>query len=483
MKVTKKEVVDEMIKIPEYRNIDYLIKEGNKQAKRDKWNKLIRLDDHTYFCTNCNSTHQDKKIKINEYKKCPVCNSKLQIYKRNRNVMDYCCWLTITTLNKRNELILRTFSFKKMYNKKLLRISYEVLEAFRWNLDRNISVKRYINNNNYLISCKYNEKDRWKELTDAYKWKAEVPKAGYFIGSNVKKCIEKSKYKYANILEISKRWYLEDYIFIYDIFPEIEMIYKMGMTKYFRNIMRYMGVNDVEDVRKFLKENKRFFRVWSKINPDKYEMQMMVDLNTFDIEYARDALKVGYRKSKNHYANDKKTIQYLKKQKRDFSFWMDYIDFLERLHVSIDKSKLFPKDLKKEHDKMFNNLEILDNKEYEQEIIDFENMIRPYNYENYDYIIRAARTVEELVNESSQMNHCVRNYIPKIAAHQSAVFFVRKQEEKEKSLVTVEIDPVNKILLQARGYDNKEPTITEMAFINDWCHKRIIDNSMLTNTL
>ena len=81
------------------------------------------------------------------------------------------------------------------------------------------------------------------------------------------------------------------------------------------------------------------------------------------------------------------------------------------------------------------------------------------------------------------MNHCVRNYIPKIAAHQSAVFFVRKQQEKEKSLVTVEIDPVNKILLQARGYDNKEPTITEMAFINDWCHRRIIDNSMLTNTL
>ena len=370
-----------------------------------------------------------------------------------------------------------------MYNKKLLRISYEVLEAFRWNLDRNISVKRYINNNNYLISCKYNEKDRWKELTDAYKWKAEVPKAGYFIGSNVKKCIEKSKYKYANILEMSKRWYLEDYIFIYNIFPEIEMIYKMGMTKYFRNIMRYMGVNDVEDVRKFLKENKKFFRIWSKLNPDKYEMQMMVDLDTFDIEYARDALKVGYRKSKNLYANDRKTIQYLRKQKRDFSFWLDYIDFLERLHVNIDKSKLFPKDLKKEHDKMFNNLEILDNKEYEQEIIDFEKMIRPYNYEKYDYVIRAARTVEELVNESSQMNHCVRNYIPKIAAHQSAVFFVRKQEEKEKSLVTVEIDPVNKILLQARGYDNKEPTITEMAFINDWCHKRIIDNSMLTNTL
>ena len=73
--------------------------------------------------------------------------------------------------------------------------------------NKNLSVKRYVNCNNYVVSFKYNEKDRWKELTDAYRWKAEVPKAGYFIGSNVKKCIERSKYKYANILEISKKWY------------------------------------------------------------------------------------------------------------------------------------------------------------------------------------------------------------------------------------------------------------------------------------
>ena len=77
-------------------------------------------------------------------------------------------------------------------------------------------------------------------------------------------------------------------------------------------------------------------------------------------------------------------------------------------------------------------IEVLDNKEYGAgNWADFENMIRPYNYENYDYV-RAARTVEELVNESSQMNHCVRNYIPKIAAHQSAVFFLLEKQEERK---------------------------------------------------
>lgn len=81
------------------------------------------------------------------------------------------------------------------------------------------------------------------------------------------------------------------------------------------------------------------------------------------------------------------------------------------------------------------------------------------------------------------MNHCVRNYIPKIAHHKSAVFFLREQSEKEKSLVTIEIDPVDKVLLQARRKDNAEPTSEQMSFINECCTRRMIDNSALTYTV
>ena len=270
---------------------------------------------------------------------------------------------------------------------------------------------------------------------------------------------------------------------MYEIFPEIEMILKMKMIRYFKDIMYFLSRYDVENVRNFLKENKKFYKIWSKVDPSIFEMQMMVDLDTYDYEFANDALKVKYRKKQNIYASDKKVINYLKKQGQDFSFWLDYVDFIQRLGISLDKNRLFPKDLKTEHDKMSKNLEVLNDEEYEDDITEFEEMLRPYNLENKKYLIRCARTIDELKEESNQMNHCVRNYIPKIAHHKSAVFFLRKQDDKEKSLVTIEIDPVDKVLLQARGHNNKEPQKEEMSFINEWCKKRMIDNSALTYTV
>lgn len=163
------------------------------------------------------------------------------------------------------------------------------------------------------------------------------------------------------------------------MFPEIEIILKMGMREYFKDLMRYMKIRDVENVRKFLKENKRYYKIWSKVNPRSAEMQMMVDLDTYDYKFAKDALTVRYRKRQNIYASDRKVVNYLKKQSQDFSFWLDYVDFIQRLGISLDKNRLFPKDLKTEHDKMSKNLKILNDEAYENDIVEFEEMLRPYN--------------------------------------------------------------------------------------------------------
>ena len=86
----------------------------------------------------------------------------------------------------------------------------------------------------------------------------------------------------------------------------------------------------------------------------------------------------------------------------------DYVDFIQRLGISLDKNRLFPKDLKTEHDKMSKNLKILNDEAYENDIVEFEEMLRPYNLENKRYLIRCAKTIDELKDESNQMNHCVR---------------------------------------------------------------------------
>lgn len=483
MRVTKKQIIDELIAIPEYKKIDYLIKEGNKEAKRCDWNIQIRLDNNTYYCTNCETEYHDKKIKIGERKKCPVCKIKSEVHRKTANPGCFEALLTLTHVNKRNELIMRTFDFKKRFDKATRTFSYEVFEIYRYNIDRNIFVKKNVKVNFCYIYYIFDPKDKWRVTQRSSSWAKDVRLTGKIIGSSKKKNISKTKYKYACLLEASKIWDLRQYIEVYEMFPEIEIILKMGMREYFKDLMRFMEIRDVENVRKFLKENKRYYKIWSKVNPRSAEMQMMVDLDTYDYKFAKDALTVRYRKRQNIYASDRKVVNYLKKQGQDFSFWLDYVDFIQRLGISLDKNRLFPKDLKTEHDKMSKNLKILNDEAYEDDIAEFEEMLRPYNLENKRYLIRCAKTIDELKDESNQMNHCVRNYIPKIAHHKSAVFFLREQSEKEKSLVTIEIDPVDKVLLQARRKDNAEPTSEQMSFINEWCTRRMIDNSALTYTV
>lgn len=483
MRVTKKQIIDELIAIHEYKKIDYLIKEGNKEAKRCDWNIQIRLNDNTYYCTNCETEYHDKKIKIGERKKCPVCKIKSEVHRKTANPGCFEALLTLTHVNKRNELIMRTFDFKKRFDKATRTFSYEVFEIYRYNIDRNIFVKKNVKVNFWYIYYIFDPKDKWRVTQRGCSWARDVRLTGKIIGSSKKKNISKTKYKYACLLEASKIWDLRQYIEVYEMFPEIEIILKMGMREYFKDLMRYMEIRDVENVRKFLKENKRYYKIWSKVNPRSAEMQMMVDLDTYDYKFAKDALTVRYRKRQNIYASDRKVVNYLKKQSQDFSFWLDYVDFIQRLGISLDKNRLFPKDLKTEHDKMSKNLKILNDEAYEDDIAEFEEMLRPYNLENKRNLIRCAKTIDELKDESNQMNHCVRNYIPKIAHHKSAVFFLREQSEKEKSLVTIEIDPVDKVLLQARRKDNAEPTSEQMFFINEWCTRRMIDNSALTYTV
>ena len=483
MRVTKKQIIDELIAIPEYKKIDYLIKEGNKEAKRCDWNIQIRLDNNTYYCTNCETEYHDKKIKIGERKKCPVCKIKSEVHRKTANPGCFEALLALTHVNKRNELIMRTFDFKKRFDKATRTFSYEVFEIYRYNIDRNIFVKKNVKVNFWYIYYIFDPKDKWRVTQRSSSWAKDVRLTGKIIGSSKKKNISKTKYKYACLLEASKIWDLRQYIEVYEMFPEIEIILKMGMREYFKDLMRFMEIRDVENVRKFLKENKRYYKIWSKVNPRSAEMQMMVDLDTYDYKFAKDALTVRYRKRQNIYASDRKAVNYLKKQGQDFSFWLDYVDFIQRLGISLDKNRLFPKDLKTEHDKMSKNLKILNDEAYEDDIAEFEEMLRPYNLENKRYLIRCAKTIDELKDESNQMNHCVRNYIPKIAHHKSAVFFLREQSEKEKSLVTIEIDPVDKVLLQARRKDNAEPTSEQMSFINEWCTRRMIDNSALTYTV
>lgn len=485
MKRYKKDIADELEAMNEFENIDMILRYGRKRARK-YYNLIIRMDndkDYLYFCTNCQQYHIDHKINVGKLHTCPNCHTKLKIGTKRNKIDKYIDHFTYAQKNKKNEVIFRVFQYERIYDKKSMSFQENAFEIMRINVDNDVRIIRY----NYVVYYTVNFKEgkgRWKRFTDSYFKYYYINFTYDFCNRNLKNVLKGTQFQYSCVDKVIDKVNVMDYLNIYKLFPEIEMIYKMNMFNFMRFCLNNINSKkDAKDVSQFLKENKKFFKIWSGLDPDEREMTAMANLDTTDIEYARQVIKKGMKFNQQDYVDDKKLAKYLVRANGDYSIWSDYIEFLERLEFKMNKSSLFPSDLMKSHDKFYNKMKVLDNKEYEQDIIDFESMLRPYNYNNDKFTVRCARTVEEFMNESTEMEHCVRDYIPKVSHHQSAIFFLRENEHIDNPFVTIEIDPVNKVLLQCRTKANGEPNSDVLMFVKEWCVSRIIDYNMLTYTV
>jgi len=74
-------------------------------------------------------------------------------------------------------------------------------------------------------------------------------------------------------------------------------------------------------------------------------------------------------------------------------------------------------------------------------------------------------TGAELVEESAAMHHCVRTYARRCAAGQSAIFSARRAGQR---ILTIEVDPMRREIVQVRGSCNRQPDANEEAVVRRW---------------
>ena len=74
--------------------------------------------------------------------------------------------------------------------------------------------------------------------------------------------------------------------------------------------------------------------------------------------------------------------------------------------------------------------------------------------------------MEALQDESKQQKNCVRTYAEDYANGESDIYFMRKVDNPEKSLVTVEVER-NRVV-QSRIKHNKKPNKMQIKFLNKW---------------
>ncbi len=83
------------------------------------------------------------------------------------------------------------------------------------------------------------------------------------------------------------------------------------------------------------------------------------------------------------------------------------------------------------------------------------------------YMIKIPTCIEDLAHEASQQHNCVLDYFEKVERGEEQIVFLRKCEEEDKSLVTLEVLPGGRVGQVFRAF-NTSPSEEEMEFIKKW---------------
>ena len=131
-----------------------------------------------------------------------------------------------------------------------------------------------------------------------------------------------------------------------------------------------------------------------------------------------------------------------------------------------DNNILYPKDLKDEHDKLYLQVTTKNNPELNDRIKAISNTLQVNKYEDDKYIIFPVNSIESMIDESTQMSNCVRTYIEDYSNGICQIYFMRYKNNKDKSLVTIEVK--NKKVVQARMRFNENITNEIDKIIKKW---------------
>lgn len=292
------------------------------------------------------------------------------------------------------------------------------------------------------------------------------------------KLLSQTEYKYCGF-EYSSFGYHEifDYLLKYEKHHEIEMVSKMGLDYLLNTCPK--EIHWKQKGLDFLGIDKRDLKLFRKIKPDSIKNFNEVKnfLYKFDIisidDYNRLLLVTRIIKE-NQYANlnlSKYTFEYFKKQSLSTYIVRDYYRFCEELGLPMNHENKYPDNMKTKHDELQNLIKIKESEKLDKEIITRVNRdLYKYRFTNNSMIITPANSIEDLVNESKELHHCVRTYNERYAKGETNIFLIRKCKEPNRPFFTLELSR-NKEITQLRGDHNCSPNETVIHFVRQWAKK------------
>ncbi len=283
-------------------------------------------------------------------------------------------------------------------------------------------------------------------------------------------------------------------------YPQLEQLYKAGMKELVEDYIceTKIRLKREKEPHKILGVNRELFRELRKQKEVTQEfVQLCIDLQDVakTASLAVKMAQIGRRDCTLFFLDlhmpIEKTLRYVKVH----STWK-YRDYIEMAReAGSDMSSefvLFPRDLDEAHDSM---LEVKNEKQRRKERkkakekdADIEKVYKKikkkFSYEDDNYLIRPAKSNEEIVIEGQKQHICVGRvgYADRMIKGKSYILFLRKKEEQDKPFYTVEITPEYEIRQRHGKYNKEGEEVTEVDdFLNKFRKERghvKIDNAI-----
>lgn len=183
------------------------------------------------------------------------------------------------------------------------------------------------------------------------------------------------------------------------------------------------------------------------------------------------------RKVIEYISNEDKKRGYVYSHLSSASNYIDYIGFCNNLGIPLTSAIKYPNDLRKAHDELQDKIKTKVSKTETQKIQKqvIEKLCK-YRYASEEFIITPANSVEDLINESKELSHCVRTYVNRYANGDTSIFLIRKRDDVMIPFYTLELK--NKKVHQVRGKHNCDPTDDVRNFVVAWCKKHKLDSKI-----
>ncbi|MBP3708321.1 MAG: PcfJ domain-containing protein [Clostridia bacterium] len=109
----------------------------------------------------------------------------------------------------------------------------------------------------------------------------------------------------------------------------------------------------------------------------------------------------------------------------------------------------------------------------EEVMLSISNKISNLSYSDDKYSIVIPKTTSEVVDEGYHLGHCVASYVDSILKGQTNIVFLRRTNQLNESLVTVEVK--NNTITQFRGAGDRHCNKEELDFLIKWGKEKNLD--------